>query len=83
MAYFRTDLCLSSPESYTLEEKKPICNDMAATSIAQLQAMREDFQGMPPEFPAKLLDMPCPRCSARSRRARSWISWLLLCRRPS
>ncbi len=26
-AYFRGDLCLSSPESYSLEEKKEICDD--------------------------------------------------------
>ena len=27
MAYFRADICLYSPESYSLEEKKEICND--------------------------------------------------------
>ena len=59
MAYFRTDLCLYSPESYTLEEKEQICNDMAATSMAQLAAMREDFEGMPPELQTRLLDMLC------------------------
>ena len=32
MAYFRADLCLYSPESYTLEEKRDICNDMMSTS---------------------------------------------------
>ena len=26
-AYFRGDLCLSNPESYSLEEKKEICDD--------------------------------------------------------
>ncbi|MDO4850866.1 MAG: hypothetical protein Q4A93_03300 [Actinomycetota bacterium] len=40
MAYFRADLCLYSPESYTLEEKKQICNDMMATSKAVLDATR-------------------------------------------
>lgn len=59
MAYFRADLCLYSPESYTLEEKKEICNDMMATSKAVLDAMREDFQQMPPELRSKLLDMLC------------------------
>lgn len=59
MAYFRADLCLSSPGSYTLEEKKQVCNDMAATSMAQLKAMREDFESMPPELRSKLLDMLC------------------------
>ena len=31
MAYFRADLCLCSPESYSLEEKE-ICNDSATRS---------------------------------------------------
>ena len=59
MAYFRADLCLYSPESYSLDEKKEICNDRTATSKATLAAMREDFQSYPPELSAKLLDMLC------------------------
>lgn len=59
MAYFRADLCLYSPESYSMDEKKEICNDMMATSKAVLDAMREDFQQLPPEARAKLLDMLC------------------------
>ncbi len=41
MAYFRADLCLFSPESYSIEEKRQICNDMISTSKAVLDAMRE------------------------------------------
>ena len=59
MAYFRADLCLSSPESYSLEEKKDICNGMMSTSKATLDAMRADFESMPPELRCKLLDMLC------------------------
>lgn len=59
MAYFRADLCLYSPESYTLDEKREICNDMIRTSRAQLDAMREDFETLPPEARSKLLDMLC------------------------
>lgn len=59
MAYFRADLCTSSPESYSLEEKKDICNGMITTSKATLDAMREDFESMPPELRSKLLDMLC------------------------
>ena len=59
MAYFRADICLYSPESYSLEEKKDICNDMIATSKATLDAMREDFEQLPPDARAKLLDMLC------------------------
>lgn len=39
MAYFRADLCLHSPESYTLEEKRDICNDMISSSKAMLDVM--------------------------------------------
>ena len=59
MAYFRADFCLYSPESYTLEEKRDICNDMMATSKAVLDAMREDFEQMPPDARAMLSDMLC------------------------
>ena len=59
MAYFRADLCLYSPESYTLEEKRDICNDMMSTSKAMLDAMREDFEQLPPDARSKLLDMLC------------------------
>lgn len=59
MAYFKADICLYSPESYTLEEKRDICNEMISTSKAVLDAMREDFQSYPPEIRTKLLDMLC------------------------
>ena len=55
MAYFRADLCLYSPESYSLEEKKQIYNETMSTSKAVLDAMREDFDQMPPDARAKLL----------------------------
>ena len=59
MAYFRADLCLYSPESYSLEEKKEICNDMISTSKAVLDAMRADFELLPADVRSKLLDMLC------------------------
>lgn len=59
MAYFRADLCLYSPESYTLDKKKEICNHMMSTSKAMLDAMRADFESMPPELRSKLLDILC------------------------
>ena len=59
MAYFRADLCLYSPESYTLEEKRDICNGMIETSKALLDAMRADFEQLQPEARSKLLDMLC------------------------
>ena len=59
MAYFRADLCLYSPESYSLEEKRGICNGMIETSKAILDAMRADFEQLPPEARSKLLGMLC------------------------
>ena len=59
MAYFKADICLYSPDSYTLEEKRDICNDMISSTKATLDAMRADFESYPPEFRAKLLDMLC------------------------
>ena len=31
LAFFRADVCLGSPESFSLEEKAAICEDMEAT----------------------------------------------------
>ena len=59
MAYFKADLCCYSPESYSLEEKKGICNDMISTSKAVLDAMRADFEQLPADARSKLLDMLC------------------------
>ncbi|MBR2682977.1 MAG: hypothetical protein IKE22_06915 [Atopobiaceae bacterium] len=46
-AYFRAGLCIYSPDSYSLDEKKEICNEMMATSKATLDAMREDSSSCP------------------------------------
>ena len=59
MAYFKADLCCYSPESYSLDEKREICNDMISTSEAMLDAMRTDFAQLPPEARSKLLGMLC------------------------
>ena len=32
MAYFRADVCLGSPESFSLDEKREICEQMESTS---------------------------------------------------
>lgn len=66
MAYFRADLCICSPESYSLDEKKEICNNMMSASKAVLaDAMREDFKQLP--------RMPAPSfwtCSAHPESSR-------------
>jgi len=59
VAYLKADLCLSDPDNYSLDEKREICEEMAATSQAIEDAMRKDFESMPPEFRVKLLDMLC------------------------
>lgn len=44
IAFFRGELCLYSPESYTLEEKRQIYYEMMASSKAILEAMQVDFE---------------------------------------
>ena len=39
MAYFKAGLCCYSPESYLLEEKKEICNEIASARKVILDAM--------------------------------------------
>ena len=65
MAYFRADLCLYSHESYTLEEKRDICNEMMGTSKAILDAIRAASSNCLP-MPAA----SCSTCSA-SRESRA------------
>lgn len=59
MTHFRADLYLYSPESYTLEEKRDICNEMMGTSKAMLDAMCADFEQLPVDARSKLLNMLC------------------------
>lgn len=59
LAYFRAELVDISPESYTLDEKKQISEDMDASSAAIEDAMREDFEKLDEVTQTKLLDMLC------------------------
>ena len=43
LAFFRADVCLGSPESFSLEEKATICEDMDVTNEAIEDAIRKDF----------------------------------------
>lgn len=65
MAYFRADLCLYSPESYSLEEKKEICNDMFKTSKAIQDAMCADFEQLPRTPTPSSWTCSVPRASSR------------------
>ena len=59
LAYFRADVCLGSPQSFSLGEKRDICEQMESTSKAIEDAMRRDFEQLPPDARSKLLDMLC------------------------
>ena len=59
LAFFRADVCLGSPHSFTLEEKSKICDDMEKTNAAIEVAIRKDFESFPPEFQTELLDLLC------------------------
>ena len=74
MAYFKAGLCCYSPESYSLEEKRGICNEMVSTSKAMLGAMRADFVQLPPELRSKLLDT---LCQSRAESPERWLDVLV------
>ena len=57
LAYFRADVCLGSPHSFTLEEKRRICEEMEASTNEIDEAMRRDFQQLPPFAQGKMLDL--------------------------
>ena len=57
LAYFRADVCLGSPQSFSLEEKKQICADMEASTAEVDAALRADFESLPPVAQDKMLDL--------------------------
>lgn len=57
VSLLRADLALSSPQSYTLEEKRQICEDIDAKTQALDDAIREDFNSMPKEMQAAMLSL--------------------------
>ena len=57
VAYLRADICIGSPESYTLDEKRKICEDMEASTAEVDAAMRADFESLPDFARKRLLDM--------------------------
>ncbi len=73
MAYFRADVCLGSPQSFNLEEKKQICADMEASTKAVDAAMRADFWSLPAEARDRLLDL----LGASNCETRQWWEDLL------
>ena len=59
LAYFRADLALSSPQSYSIEEKAEICDQMAASTAEVDAAMRADFEALPEFAQQRLMEMLC------------------------
>ena len=58
-AYFRADLALSSPQSYSIEEKAAICDQMAAGTAEVDAAMKADFDALPEFTQERLMEMLC------------------------
>ena len=52
-----TDLALSDPESYSIEEKREIIEGMRESTEKVDRAMREDFESMPPEMQRCMFEM--------------------------
>ena len=57
IAYLRADICLGSPQSYSLEEKRQICADMEVSTTEIDAALRADFEALPPVAQGKMLDL--------------------------
>ena len=46
-----------SPQSFTLDEKREICEQMESTSRAIEDAIKADFEALPPVAQARMLDL--------------------------
>ena len=57
MAYFRAEACLLSPESYSLDEKRAICEGIDESAAKIEAAIKSDFESLPPFAQDKLLDL--------------------------
>lgn len=56
LAYFKGDMVLDSPESYTTEEMLEVVMEMLEAAIAVQDAMHKDFMSHTPEERQTLLD---------------------------
>jgi hypothetical protein len=57
VAYLKADLWLNDPDNYSLDEKREICEEMAATSKAIEEAMRKGFSELPSEGQDAMLNL--------------------------
>ena len=74
IAFLHADICLGSPESYSLDEKRQICEDMEASTAEIDAAMRADFEALPDHAKKRLLDM----LGAPGTPEREWWEAILL-----
>jgi len=74
VTYLKADICLGSPESYSLDEKRRICEEMEASTAEIDAAMRADFESLPDFAKKKLLDM----LGAPGTAEREWWERILL-----
>jgi len=67
IAYLRGDLATSSPQSYTIDEKRRICEQMEASTSEVDAALRADFWSMPAAARSRMLDL-LGACAFRAAR---------------
>ena len=53
----RVDICISSLESCSLDEKRRICEDVTASAARIDAALKKDFASMSPIAQARMLDL--------------------------
>lgn len=74
IAFLHADICLGSPESYSLDEKRQICENIDATNAAIDEAMRKDFESLPDFAKKSMLDL----LGAPGTPEREWWERILL-----
>ena len=74
IAFLRADVCIGSPESYTLDDKRSICEGMEASTAEVDAAMRADLETLPDFEKKTLLDM----LGAPGTPEREWWERILL-----
>ena len=57
IAFLHAEICQESPQSYTLDEKRRICESIDETNAAIEEAIRGDFAILPPRSQARILDL--------------------------
>ena len=73
IAMLHGDLATSSPQSYSLDEKRSICEEIEASTEEIDAALRADFWAMPAEARSRMLDL----LGASGCETRAWWEDLL------